>query len=454
MPAQDVTTAVAEWTNRAPTYRLYHDYFNGNHRYPFASKKFLNKYRWVLEAARENLIPAAVYAFADRLAVESWGDKAASDEAALQGLNRLARLINVEMHLTGDAYSVTWYGADGTPKPTFHRADQIVPTVDPEDPDQLLRAAKIWLDTDTGHGRVNIYYPDRLERWVTRVTIAPIGETNTTGWPTDARMWGEYEDDTVNPVEPHSFGAVPVCWWKHRATSQFEHGRSLVEDIIPPQDELNKLIADAIVASERIALPLRYVMDVAPEMLQPKLNPETGQLEKPKLPFDSAVSDILALTAKGPAGEFPGPDADKIIALQSHAEQKIARILGLPRYYFSQAPGAVPSGESLRVEGTRMVAATVSTQLDSTPVWKGQGELIGVDLEPRWADPMPMDESERLTNAQTLASLGLATDDVVEYIGLPDAKGIVARAKNQRLTALNARADDFMMGIDRGQLSL
>ena len=439
MPVQDVTAAVAEWTTRAPRNQLYRDYFDGHHRYDFASPKFLTKYRWVLEAARENLVPAAVHAFADRLAVEAWGDEAAIDEATEQGLNRLARLIHVEMHLTGDAYVITWYGADKTPKPVFHHAGQVVPVVDPEDPDRLLHAAKVWLDTTTGRGRVNVYYADRLERWATLGAIAQKGEEKAITWPTDPTRWVEFEDGGVQAVEPHTFGAVPVCWWKHRAMSQFEHGRSLVADVIPPQDELNKYVADAIVASERIALPLRYVMDVAPEMLQPRLDPETGKLEKPKLPFDSATSDILALTAKGPAGEFPGPDADKIIAMQAHAEQKIARILGLPRYYFSQAPGAVPSGESLRVEGTRMVAATVSTQLDSTPVWRGQGQLLGVALEPRWADPMPMDETERIGNAEALSRLGLADEDVVAYLGLPDAERIVERMAQGREARIRDR---------------
>ena len=105
-----VMQAVAEYHAHAPEYALYRDYHDGKHRFSFASPKFRAKYSWVLRAARENLCPAVVSAHVDRLIVESWGDNA--DEAAQEGMTRLAKLVHTEAHVTGDAFTLTWYRPD------------------------------------------------------------------------------------------------------------------------------------------------------------------------------------------------------------------------------------------------------------------------------------------------------------------------------------------------------
>jgi len=75
----------------------------------------------------------------------------------------------------------------------------------------------------------------------------------------------------------------------------------------------------------------------------------------------------------------------------------------------------------------------------TTPVWRGQAQLLGLgDLTPQWEDPMPLDETEKIANAATLQTLGLALDDIVDYLGLPDRDAVLERAAAQRATSAEA----------------
>lgn len=439
MPVDQVASAVNEWCERRDTIDLFHDYYAGRHSYGFASVKFLEKYRWVIEQARENLCPAVVAAFVDRLAIQSWGTSAQLDEATEQGLSRLQNLVHTEAYQAGNAFVLTWYRPGSKdPLPIFQRADQGVPEVDEHQPDRLKWYTKLWVDPDTGYGRANVYDDEKLTRWVTqqKITVSRRKKhgRRVRGWtlPESRAAWEPYDTEDAPREEPHDFKATPAVWWKRAAPDQFDWGVSILRDAIPVQDELNKLIADEIVASERIALPIRYIMQMAEQQLQAKLNPKTGKMEPPKLPFDETVNSILALTGKGPAGEFPGPDADKLVALQEHAEQKMARVTGVPSFYLSQSSGDVPSGDSLRVLSSRLTSGVSTFQQDAAPSWRGQMALLGYpDASPVWESPVPMDEMEKLQAAQAKKDLGYPLVDIFRDLGEQDAERLAQDAKAQ-----------------------
>ena len=431
MDINHVLSAVNYYHHNAPTVGLYRDYFNGNHRYNFASPRFRQKFGWVLRSAKENLCPAVVYAHVDRLSIESFG--ANLDEAQQQGLTRLANLVHTEAFVSGQGAAITWYRPGTKDRvAVFHRADQIIPFIDSEQPDRLTHIGKVWLTPD-GYGRINLYDAERLTRLVTTAKITHIttpDRTSALSLPDTAASWMPYNTDDAPSTEAHDFGTVPGVLWKRNAPSQFEDGISVLRDIISPQDRLNKVNADSVVAAERIALPLRYVMDVNPEQLQPRLNPATGLVEPPRLPFDPDIDSILAMSAKGPAGQFEGPNAAHISTGKQDLEGEIARISGIPAYYLQQTSGDVPSGESLRVTTSRLTSAVSTFQQDATPAWKGQLELLGFQNPVvEWADPSPMDTAEKIEVAVVkYRDLGYSLADAIVDLHEPDADKIVVNA--------------------------
>ena len=432
-------TIVDQWDRQQPHYRLLRNYYDGRHQFPFASQKFARTYQWILAKARENLMPAVVAAFTDVCRIESWTSTEAIDDADLNGITRLAGLVHRETFRAGDAFTLTWPDPSSRARAVFQSADKIVPHVDPANQDVLDWAARVWVDTDTGHGRINVYDAGTCERFVTRLKVLDEnGHSLRRSFTDQARSWVAFQDDTGGPVLEHQFGTGPVVWWKRDADDQHGRGRSVLEQAIPAQDELNYHVVTGLISSERIALPIRYALsDAAPN----------GGVE-----FDPTKESILALMANQ-VGQFDGPDADKLLALQTAAEQKIARIVGIPPYVFSQQSADVPSGEALRILNARRTSTVEAFQADATPCWRGQMDLLGhAGVSPVWADPTPHDDAERLSNAVTAKTLGLPVEEWLRTAGLDpsatDAAGatLADRVRAEATQSAQSMAQAFMDG--------
>jgi hypothetical protein len=104
---------------------------------------------------------------------------------------------------------------------------------DPEKPKEKQFAAKWWFDSAVWH--MTLYYPDRLEYYVTR------GKTQ----PTNANAFQPAEV----PTAPNPFGVIPVFPFR---------GAGELENIVTLQDAVNKLFADMMVTSEFLAFPQRW----------------------------------------------------------------------------------------------------------------------------------------------------------------------------------------------------
>ena len=443
-----LTDAVEQWQDQQDLYSVFDDYYRGRHQLRFASRDFQDKYaRQLLTDAvmsiRENMCPAAVTAFTDGISVSSWGDDTVNRLAADIGLSRLEGFINRAGFKSGDAFAVVWPDRTGQPRPSFQRPDAMVPTVDPDVPDMLDHAARIWVDK-ANYGRVNIYWPDRLERYR---TVDPIRQksTDAVNMPVWDSNWTPM-DDTDGDVIPHDFGVVPVCWWKRDPDDHLAHGNSILLDVIPLQDATNKSLADLIITSEAFSRPLMYLLNFRDDA--PK-NPfaKADQPKPSKKRFDPTGQQILTLDGGGPFGRLDPPDMTKVLRVQDAFATKVARVIGAPSYYFSQTSGDVPSGESLRVLSTRRTATIKAWQRDAEPVWRGLLQLLGVD-DPtiEWADPMPLDPLEKAQVAQAKKALGYSLEDIAAFLGETDVDGIVQRAQQASAESAQALGRSLMNG--------
>jgi len=410
----DLHEAFDGWASRVGHLRQYRDYYDGRHLAPYASPAFKARYLWLIAQSRENLMPAAVSAFTDLIEITGWDTAATVDKDLTAGLGRLAAFVHREAFTTGNAFTLTWQNRAGEVRPIFYRGDQLIPHVSDDDPEVLAWAVLPSIDK-AGYGRATIYYQDVAERWITRDQLRD-ASGNVREWPDSSAAWKPY----VDPIDgtgnlPHGFGAVPVCWWKRDPEDQWSYGRSVLKDAIPSQDELNFNKAVTNAAVERIGRPIRWALaDDVPE----------GSVE-----FDPTTEDILTLTAKS-AGEFGGPDAAALVALQANAEHSLANVIGVPPYVFTQSVGDVPSGVALRILNSRRTSSVAAFCRDASAVWRGQMQLLGVDAEPVWADPMPMAEQEAVDIAVAKRrDLGYALQDAIEDLGEADAEGIVQRAQ-------------------------
>lgn len=397
---------VVEWREKtAPRVAMFRRYHDGDHLAPFASQLFLHRYRWLIRQSRENLMQACVSGFTDLLVIDDW--TAEFDAQQRARLSRLASFVHRETFMTGDGYAVTWKNPAGEARAIFKRADQVIPHVSEDDPDVLDYAITPWID-QRGYARANIYRADVMERWVSLLPVHDRNGVRLRDFPADEIAWTPYVDDSGKDHLAHDFGAVPVVWWKRQPDDQWSHGRSVLEQAIPVQDELNHLKSITNAAAERVAAPIRYALaDNAP----------AGG----KVDFDPTREDILGLTAKS-AGQFPGPDGATLVELQANSRQALANVVGIPPYVFSHSSGNVPSGESLRVLNARRTAVVRAFASDSLPVWRGQLGLLGYEGEPVFSDPNMLAEAEAAELARNEKDLGLPVEMWLRTLGYdPDS---------------------------------
>lgn len=433
---------------RFNSYGLHRDYWAGHHRYPFASPKFANLYRWLLQTAKMNVCKSVVAAFTDRITMDNWGIP--TDDPDTETLNRLRALIDREAWRCGDAFAVVWPDRTGTRKAFYHRADQILPHPDEANPGSLEWASKLWTQRD-GYGRLTVYYADRAERYITDQRMVDPGKSATIDdWTPWLKRLHPFSGDGDPAVIPHTMGAVPVCWWRQDGDDQIGYGSSILQDVVPIQDELNYTVAASIVGVERIADPIRFALaDKAPEA---RLNPATGQLETARVDFDPTRENLMTLVANS-AGQFAAPSAADLISLQNQAARKAGSVVGMPSWYLAEdSDGQAPSGESLRVEMSRMLAAVTSYESESGPVDRGLMQLLGhADAQPVYGDPMPPSRTEQLAEATVKKNLGYSLLDIATFLGEPDPEEIVRNASEASAVDAQALGRSLMNGsIDYG----
>lgn len=474
----DLLAAVKEYNARRTQYLDYYEYYKGNQELKYAAAAFRREYGQQYEGLRENLLPGLISAFTDELEVASWGSEANDKIESELGLKSLLGMVFDESFRCGDGYVLGWpRSSDQKVVPHYIKAVNAVPKVDPEDPSQLLWLARFWVNGK--YGRVNIYYNDRVERWVTASEMASLDSQGnvqvTSEWPTSDASWIEYypEDPAEGgPVITHTFGKVPAIWLKQSPMDPYEHGISILDDAIPLQDMLNRELADSMVLASAYSKPFWYLLNYQPpanenplvsaqQLAQaaagvyaslagtPTNVGSQDSMDAQAKRFNRAEQSIFAHDGPGPMGQLEPPDLLKLLDLQDRIALKMARVIGLPSYYITQTSGDVPSGASLRVLRQRMSARIGRFQAISTPVLKGLGELLGMsDPDVTWTKGAELDPLEQVEVAVAKKrDLGYALSDAIRDLDEEDAEGIVQRAEEKAQEA----KDQFLNGgLDMG----
>lgn len=426
MPISDVPLAVADHQARAPGYRLYRDYDRGKHLYPYATPAFKAKFDWLLRQARANKCHMVVRNFADRVSLSAWSGSGAkrADEVAEQiGLRKVLNLATKESWRTGDAYVLAWPGRDGVVKAHYHRADTAGFKLSEDDPDAADWFYKIWVDA-AGYGRVSVYYPDRLERYVTRQVIRQQGTTSVV-WPEDVSAYQAVTDEDGEVIVygtqgvPDFGGRIPWIHMPLEPEEQGGHGRSVLTDVVPLQDGLNHTLAALIVGVEQFGAPLRALMNHQPQVL---IDPKTGKPTEEVLRFDETRNKIFGVRGPGPFTQLNPPDSTNLLRVLEWFSSEIANEVGIPVSDISPDLGNIPSGTALRVLAAHRTAAVNDYTETITPAVSGLMWLLGVeDAWPTWADPAPTDEKERWEIAVQQQDAGVSFQEAMRGMGKDQA---------------------------------
>ena len=425
MPTE-LQIAVTHLTAKKPRYDMLWQYRDGQQPLIYSSAKLKEIFHGLDANFTENWCAVVVDSVLDRLQLRDLSvpdDDAAT--AALRSLREQSGLIDDEdaihesLCVVGEAFVLAW-ADDATGVQAFHNDARLCHAeYDAANPRRLRFAAKWW--DESGVVRLNLYYPDRIEYYATNREFKD-GET-----PTD-RAFEPWGDD---PLAENPFGAIPLFHFRssqRRAVSQ-------LDNVLPIQDMINKLIADLMVSAEFSAAKIRWVIS------QMGLPPGSLQIS-PNVIWDLPAADKDSQPTQ--VGEFSATDLMNYLNPINKLAADIGIISRTPRHYF-YAQGGDPSGEALIAMEAPLNRKVVRLQTAFSPTWRDLGAfllLLAGELVPSqriWVNYEPPQTVQPMTDAmiiKTLVEAGQPLATVLRDRGWTDAD-LQEMADDERAAQVN-----------------
>lgn len=345
----DLQTAVLRLTAKKPRYDMLYRYYDGLQPLVYSSEKLREIFSGLDARFTVNWCAIVINSVLDRMelrAVTVPNDDATSQ--ALENLREQSGLVDDEFSIhedvcvTGEAFVLVWPDEDGTIQ-AFHNDSRLCHAeYDGANPREMRYAAKWWPEGDAV--RLNLYYPDRIEYYATNRAFK-------TGETPDAKAFIPWGDE---PVAVNQFGVIPVFHFR----SSRRGPKSQLANVIEPQDMINKLTADMMVAAEFGAFRQRYVISQA-GIVNLQNNP-------------NAIWDLVAADKDSQptsVGEFSPTDLANYLGAINKFAQDIGVITSTPRHYFYQQ-GGDPSGEALIAMEAPLNRKVERLQATLEPTWR------------------------------------------------------------------------------------
>lgn len=460
LPTDGVAWAIKAFKDeRNARYDTFASYVAGDQPNALSTEKFRAAFGRYFEAFAYNRCEMVVDAHADRLRVEGIGadDETLAQQAqALWDANRMdlreghaetdafglgdSHLI-VEMHPErGDVQF--WVQDPRTVR--VHYADDV--------PGERDLAAKLWIDEDTKHARLNLYFRDRVEKYIST------NRANTT--PTSATAFerytieGEDQGFTLNVTD-----TVPVFHIANNGRIN-AYGHSEIANVLPLQDAINKTLMDLFVASEFMAFPQRVFMGI-----------ETATTEEDKAKLAQIEAGITrAITLEDPnakIGEFSAANLQQYLSVLEFLDKAVSRVTKVPVHYLGMS-GDFPSGRALRIAEAPFTAKLEDRTRAYGQVWsdaltyglrlQGMTNVEPGMLRINWAPVEPSSEEDVWDLIMQKRGAGLALISALREAGYdPDQLDLLREEQDeeaQRSIASAQRAFDagaVTPGLDDGE---
>jgi hypothetical protein len=424
-----------ELAARKSMYRLYSDYYEGQHKLAFATDKFREAFGNLFRAFADNWCDLVVDACNERMHVEGFrfpnegeaggeakDDTFSGDNEAWQiwqenNLDAGSEIVHTESLINGCSYALVNPFVD----------DNGIPEITPESPEQMIvayrsgtrrrvAALKEWWDEESGRIFATLYTPDDIFKWQSTRKVrnaSDIGSAPNIRW---VRRTG-LPDGEEWPLA-HDLGLVPVVAFENKPR-MLRGGVSEIKKVIPIQDAINKLCADMLIASEFQSFRQRYLTgnEIA-------VDPVTN---KPIPPFDHGEGRLWMLeNPDAKFGEFSQAELTPFVTAIEMYVQHVASQSRTPPHYF-YLKGQFPSGESIKSAETGLVAKSLSKMRHLGESWE---EVIRVAFkakrDPRatvmnsetiWADPESRSESEHIDSVVKKGAIGVPVQQLWEDAG-------------------------------------
>lgn len=458
--ATDLAMAFIALNNKKQLYDSFWNYYEGAHPLVYSSERLRDIFDNIKAGFTQNWCAVVVDSTLDRIqfrqfTVSAEGEEAGSNEVLEKRLGQIVEANELELesddvHLaalvTGESFVIAEATEDG-PRAYYNDPRMCHAFYEADNPRRIRFAAKWWLDAEF-YCRLNLYYADRIEYYVTRSKV-----TTPDGLPPTIDNSGVHALTNASafmpadpPMAENLFSRINVFHFRreHRAI------RSELLNVIQPQDALNKLLNDMMIAAEFGAFKQRWIITAA----------GTDKLK-------NAPSEIWnippASDGEQPTqlGEFASTDLDNYITGIDKFANAIAIITRTPKHYFvTNTQTGDPSGEALiameaplnkkcqkyidRFSSTWQQLGAFLLELDGAPVAPG---LISPTFDkPETVQPRTEAEIREINVRAGIPLLTTLRDD-----GWTDAEiAKMQRDKEEEQSAQQAQLGAALVGAMRG----
>lgn len=405
---KNIELAVKQFNDRSTTVAKTANYYRGEHDLKFASEKFLNAFGSLFKTFAMNMCPAICDAMRDKLLVtgfsvegnaEGGGGEANVPEEAwkIWQANRMAVRageIHKEAAINGDAYAIVWVDEAQTVTIYPNKAANVTVYYDEESPGKILWAAKHW-QTPEKKFRLNMYYPDRIERLISKKKSE------------DGKLPAAKEFEEFDKPVPNAYGIVPVFHFANNGQIG-SFGTSELHDAIPLQDALNKCVLDLLVTMEFSSYRQRWASGIEIEI------DDEG---KAKPPFVAGIEKLwMTESNETKFGDFEVTDLTQFLEVKDGFRTDIATVTGTPLHYFMLTGASFPqSGVSIEKLESRFLGKVRDRMASFGAVWENlmafalliEGKGKDIRLFTEWQDPAPLSQKEQLDNIVVKKDLGI-----------------------------------------------
>lgn len=458
MPIDDVMLGLEKMNDAFDDYEEAELYYEGTNEELFASQAIAIKLRGYEKRFRMDFAAVPVDSMTNRLsiaAVTVSGEPTEEiDEVSTEEDQRLTQLIQDEirdanqMELVepmvhrktgtyGDAYVVV------SPIEEVDDQGQGVVTgvsIDYNSPYEMrivydrsgrrkLFAIKTWVevnDDDLEFRRVDLYYPDVIERWATKPGTKGHDPYEWFAWDILAEVpLEELPEDFVPGIEPHWFGQIPVFHFR----TDLPYGRPEHKRAYGPQDMVNKLGITHMGTVDYQGFPQRFALldpdaeeDIDESWDEDDASAQTTSESQPKL--QASPGSIWWLRAKE-AGQFDVASADAFLKPIEQYTRALSTVTETPIHLFDRQ-GQPPTGESRRTAESGQTKKLKNRQRAYGAVWRevyafAMWLLTDLDLYQRinvlWEPAESLDEGEKWDLAAKKKAVGLPFSQILLEAG-------------------------------------
>ncbi|MEU5878188.1 phage portal protein [Spirillospora sp. NPDC047279] len=352
--------------------RKYVEYYDSeNTVLSYAQEKFREVFGAMFHNYRDNFAPLIVDSISERLSIKGFrmGPEEDADKDALQiwqknYLDADSNAAMIDAMIQGSSFLLVWGDDDDQPVITPESASEVCV--------QLAPGSRRVLDAG---------YREFVDDW---------GQTHATLWLPDAvytatrdKLDWKAPESSENPL-----GVVPIVPLTNRKRLKAAPFSELAA-VLPVQDAINKVSADAIVASEFAAFPQRVITG---------LEPFDDSDEERTAMLKAYIDRILAFDGENVKfGQFDAADLGNYVKLIEMLVQHMASQSRVPFHYFLLNGGQAPSGESITAAEAGLVAKARERMLHFGESWEQAMRLAfqvlddpraeAFDSEVIWSDP-------------------------------------------------------------------